>query len=476
MDSEKLDPKSQVPSVDPENDLWDIEQISDTPQVVLQPQISEQEILSNLERNPLTDKRYAPSLKSCNDEESRSIKTISIDVVKSAKSTIQAASETIQNSEYIQGDIMANAAAASPDPIKPELYPAVTAGANAQGTNILPSPTVRRESKSIRVYEINPQRSVENQTQKKPFVLRNKKGKRASNEALMKRRNIKSDELKSLGLTNVRPTLTWIIGAGAVAILILVGAMLFIGYRQDSKRTSDYRYNNESNKTSEPKVVRLIDKLLNAEDQAKDIFMKYATSKSVDDFMDVIYLTDKNIGLVTKTWQPMGGRESWRIQVDYTWTVSEDKNVPFGILNCLLPDYSNFFMIFRQEGDELKIDWKATTAHSSASFSELNQGQGEADEIRAIISPADFYTFSMPETEFRCYRLASSDNEQYIWAYTKINSSSDSKLAAGFISSQLTGVPLLEIAAVLVLERGSDDSLPNQWIVSDVVRMSWLDE
>lgn len=172
----------------------------------------------------------------------------------------------------------------------------------------------------------------------------------------------------------------------------------------------------------------------------------------------------------------MDGKESWRIQADYTWTVSEDKDVPYGILDCRLPDYSNFFMVFRQEDDDLKIDWKATSAHSSTSFSELREGQGEADEIRAVISPADFYTFSMPESEFRCYRLASSDNEHYIWAYTKINSSSDSKLAAGFISSQLTGVPLLEIAAVLVLERGSDYSLPNQWIISDVVRMSWLDE
>lgn len=471
MDFEKLDTKYQLPPVDPENDLWDLEQISDIPQAVLQPQIPEQEILSNLEPNPQIDKRYMPTLKSCHEEKSSSIETISIDVVKSSKPTTEAAREKIQNTDYIQGDIMDNAAAVSPT-----LYPESTAGANAQGTNILPSLAVRRESKSIRVYEINPQRSVESQTHKQPFVLRNKKGKRASNEALMKRRNKQSNESKSLSLTNFRPTLTWIIGAGAVTISILVGAILLISYRQGSKTTSDYSDNNESNKTSELKVVRSIDKLLNAEGQAKDIFMKYATSKSVDDFMDVIYLTDNNIGLVTKTWQPMDGKESWRIQADYTWTVSEDKDVPYGILDCRLPDYSNFSMVFRQEDDDLKIDWKATSAHSSTSFSELREGQGEADEIRAVVSPADFYTFSMPESEFRCYRLASSDNEQYIWAYTKINSSSDSKLAAGFISSQLTGVPLLEIAAVLVLERGSDYSLPNQWIISDVVRMSWLDE
>jgi hypothetical protein len=63
-----------------------------------------------------------------------------------------------------------------------------------------------------------------------------------------------------------------------------------------------------------------------------------------------------------------------------------------------------------------------------------------------------------------------------IWAYTKLKSVIDQKLISQFTPGQLIGEVSSEIPVVLVLARGSAEFLPNQWIISKVVRLSWLDE
>ena len=122
------------------------------------------------------------------------------------------------------------------------------------------------------------------------------------------------------------------------------------------------------------------------------------------------------------------------------------------------------------------MDWKATTGHSSADYSLLKKGEGDGAEIRAILSPGDFHTFTLPEGEFRSYRLTAPDREENIWAYTKLGGAIDEKLSSQFIPSQLTGEAIAEVPVVLVLVRGPAQSLPNQWIISKVLSLNWLDE
>jgi hypothetical protein len=106
----------------------------------------------------------------------------------------------------------------------------------------------------------------------------------------------------------------------------------------------------------------------------------------------------------------------------------------------------------------------------------MKEGAGDGSEIRARISLSDFYTFALPEGKLRSFRLMSPDGNSNLWAYTDLNGELDQSLMKLFIPSQITGEAQSEVQVTLGLEPGPEDGLPNQWIVRDIISLTWLDE
>ena len=337
-------------------------------------------------------------------------------------------------------------------------------------------------SKRSRVNEISPQGSYEQRMQKTPHDAYKKRLKWDPDQLHGRsRRGIRGAKAISSHANNTHVTRNWIMCAGALVIAIVVGAISLSVYYKDESEMAKVSIYSEikhelAQKESISKREQLLGELFDGEDQAKKIFAKYATSRSVDDFIDTIYLSDKNRNLISKIWEPMDVKPGWEPNKFCTWTVDEDAGAQFGILSGMLTNLSGFTAIFRKEGDSMKMDWRATTGHSSADYSSLMKGEGDTKEIRAILSPDDFYTFTLPEGAYRCYKLSSPNREVNIWAYTKLRSVIDQELISQFTPGQLIGQVSSEIPVVLVLARGSAEFLPNQWIISRVVRLSWLDE
>ena len=271
------------------------------------------------------------------------------------------------------------------------------------------------------------------------------------------------------------------VGAGAVVIFIAVAATLRsrpskVDQEPGKLSVFDDLTDGVTDKGMESKGLESLDTLINAEEQARAIFATYATSKSVDDFIGMIYLPEKNRILLSNDWEPMGVEPGWKPGENCTWTVSEKEGVKYGILSGVLANLSAFNAVFRLDGGRIKMDWRATRGHGSANFAELKKGQGDGAEIRALLSVGNFHTFVLPEGQFRCYRLIAPDRNENVWAYTKLDGLNDKMLLSQFTPSELTGEALRAIPVVLVLMRGSSESLPNQWIISKVTRLSWLDE
>jgi len=337
-------------------------------------------------------------------------------------------------------------------------------------------------SKRSRVNEISPQSPFEQRMQKTPHEVYKKRLKWDPDRLHgRRRRGIRGEKAISSHANNPHVTRNWIICAGALVIAIVVGAISLSVFSKDESEIAKVSIYKEikqevAQKESMSEREQLLSELFDGEDQAKKIFAKYATSRSVDDFIDTIYLSDKNRNLISKIWEPMDVEPGWEPNKFCTWTVDEDADAQFGILSGMLADLSGFTAIFRKEGDSMKMDWRATTAHSSADYSALMKGEGDTKEIRAILSPDDFHTFTLPEGVYRCYKLSSPNRMANIWAYTKLRSVIDQKLISQFTPGQLIGEVSSEIPVVLVLARGSAEFLPNQWIISKVVRLSWLDE
>jgi hypothetical protein len=158
------------------------------------------------------------------------------------------------------------------------------------------------------------------------------------------------------------------------------------------------------------------------------------------------------------------------------WTVVERDDLSYGVLDGNLPDFSRFLAYFKREGDRLKMDWKASTGYGTAALAELNAGKGDGSEIRAWISQADFYTYSLPEGGFRSFRLMSPDGDSNLWVYTQVGTELDGRLIALFAPSQITGEVQSEVQVCLGLKPGPAEALPSQWMIADLTRLDWLDE
>ena len=501
MNPDYHDPKNYVPPAVPGDNWEDLDQMSETPQIGLQPRRPDRRIPTKRDLNTASARRHAQTPKLCEEEQTPAMEPIPVCAKPPVKQTPEAAKNAAKKvskkaeKKATKTGTKRSAKRKDPDVLESEMDDAPNH--QIEAAEPLPNHTlevvpdvdekeiplpvpVERGSKRFKVNEITPQRPVETRARKTPLTLSKTTGKWSSNETFIQKTSTQHEDLLSSDVTNVRATLIWIISAGAVVIFIVVGAILL---SRPAKPESDAPKltifsDAKTDKTAkgEIKSDESLDTLIDGEDRAKMIFAKYATAKELDDFIDIIYLPDKNRKLISNVWKPTGMASGWKPGENSNWAVMETGGVRYGVLTVVLANSTSFRAVLRQDGDAMKIDWKATTGYSSANYAELKHGKGDAVEIRAILSPGDFYTFSLPEGEFRCYRLTAPDRGENIWAYTKINSAYDAKLISQFVPSQLTGEAPTEIPVVMVLARGPAQSLPNQWIISDVVRLNWLDE
>jgi hypothetical protein len=497
MNPDYHDPKNYVPPAAPGDNWEDLDQMSETPQIGIQPRRPDRRIPTKRDLNAVSAKRHAQTPKLCEEEQTPPIEPIPVGAKhapEAANNTAKKVSKKAENKAAKTGT-KRSAKKRDPDVFESEMDDApnhqieTTESLPKHILEVVPDADekeiplpvqVERGSKRFKVNEITPQRPAENRVRKTPLTISKTTGKWSSNGTFMQKTGTQHEELLSSNVKNVRATLIWIISAGAVVIFIVVGAILLSRPAKPESESPKLTIFSDT-KTDKPekgeiKAKESLDMLIDGDDQAKMIFAKYATAKELDDFIDIIYLPDKNRKLISDVWEPLGMASGWEPGDNSTWLVMETGGARYGVLTGVLANSMNFRAVLRQDGDAMKIDWRATTGYSSANYAELKHGKGDAMEIRAILSPGDFHTFSLPEGEFRCYRLTSPDRGENIWAYTKLNSAYDAKLVSQFIPSQLTGEAPREIPVVMVLARGPSQSLPNQWIVSNVVRLNWLDE
>lgn len=211
-------------------------------------------------------------------------------------------------------------------------------------------------------------------------------------------------------------------------------------------------------------------------EKAKVIFATYACATASGDFMAFVHAADRNREVIESSWKPMGIKPGWKPGADSIWTVVDRDGVRYGIFDCTLPNFTNFKAIFRQVGEGIELDWKATVGYGTAGFAQMKKGTGDGSEVRATVSQSDFYTYSFPEGKYRCYRIMSPDGELNLWGYALAGGKIDEEMLALFQPSPVTGESKSEVQLTLSLEPGGGESLPDQWVISGIKRLGWLDE
>jgi len=217
-------------------------------------------------------------------------------------------------------------------------------------------------------------------------------------------------------------------------------------------------------------------RLTKGKQEAMDIFAQYVKAKSVSDISELVYLSDRNMPLISKMWKPSGAEDGWKPGDRSLWKTYQNESLLFGDLRGTNYDFSAFLAVYRYENEVLKLDWKATTGYGSANFEELKLGQGDGSEIRAWMESSSFYTQELPEDRYRSFIVRSPKKDISIWVYTEIGSDIDDKVIELFNVSPVTGEYKIETKVILSLERGKEAILPQQWMIKDLIAENWLDQ
>ncbi|MGJ8633882.1 MAG: hypothetical protein ACSHX7_08175 [Luteolibacter sp.] len=219
-----------------------------------------------------------------------------------------------------------------------------------------------------------------------------------------------------------------------------------------------------------------LENVTNREEEASVIYAEFAAAEKAEEVKGLIWNADEEFPFVEKHFKPIGSNPGWTPLPPLNWVVSDAGDFHFCNLRGLTEDFEKFSAYFRLEGDKLKIDWKATTEYSTATFTELKTGKADASEVRGWLSQANFYTFSLPEETYRSFRLMSPDASEAIWVYTKRDTELEKRLIEPFQARISADEMQDEAQMVVELEASPEGALPSQWLVKDLVNMSWLTE
>lgn len=282
-------------------------------------------------------------------------------------------------------------------------------------------------------------------------------------------------ESASWGFAHRHPTL-WILGAGVGVVSIVIAAMLLLPSINAPNAPRVDPEGPQSRVVIEEKVegVEAMNQLLTKQPEAMQIFRAYATATYADDIVPLVRDGTALQETLRKHWKPLALPKQWAPVAESTWAVLELGGQACGLLQGNFPDQSKFSAYFTNDGDRLMLDWKATAAFGTATFGQLEKGRGDPAEIRGDISIADFYSTTWPEADYQSFRLIAPEGDIAIWCYARRGDPTNAKISQHFRKGEIIEEVLGSQKITLRLERGPAESLPNQWLIGEMLHIDWV--
>lgn len=276
-----------------------------------------------------------------------------------------------------------------------------------------------------------------------------------------------------------RFSMRWIIGIGlGVASLVVLSISLLPSINASNASRPGRHEKMLIVQDAEPGVViPNLDFLITKHSAALEISYRYFKATQIADVLTVVRDPEILADVLAKQWKPAVISESTFKNFspeNSTWEAVEIGGEACGILRLELPDSKGFTGYFVREGDEIRMDWKATFAYGTATFLELASGNGIATEIRGLISRADFYSSLWLEDDYQSYRFISPQDDKVVWVYARRDEAAANALVAAVGSGEITGNSEPAQKITLHLERGAEGTSPNQWLIREVLQVDWL--
>lgn len=284
----------------------------------------------------------------------------------------------------------------------------------------------------------------------------------------------RNGEGRDWGAVRRHPVL-WILGMGVAVTVLVVATLLLLplinSTNAPKKNPGVWALRAEEEEKVEG--MEALNRLLTQQPEALQIYHAYVQASLVEDVVSLVKDGKMLEETLHRNWHPLKLPSSWAPDPESSWNIQELAGRPYGVLEGYLPENERFSAYFTWQGGRLLMDWKATVAFGTATFGQLAEGKGDATEIRGEISVSDYYSAFWPEAEYRSYRLTSPDQESSIWCYVRRGEAAEGGIAPLFNQGEILGEFQSSRKITLRLGRGSSESLPNQWLVGEMLHIDW---
>lgn len=273
-------------------------------------------------------------------------------------------------------------------------------------------------------------------------------------------------------------SMRWLYVSASVVALLLVGAMYWmLALARQAPKVNPIGM---PKLTIEPRVEEPreehIANLLGSADAARELFGVYLRCATAAE-LEPLLRRDPGVMLLVERHHRLANLpRGWKVPDDSKWEVHTDHDPVYGVLSGYFPDDAPFAVFMTLEEGKLAIDWKSTSAYSTASFAKLAAGQGSGEEIRTWIEPAVYYSAGYPESEYKAYRLYGTLDDPPVWGYAKLDGEVGRQLADTFKKRLIveSGSKPKPRRYLVQLQRTSAGALPNQWEISRLLHDGWL--
>lgn len=267
----------------------------------------------------------------------------------------------------------------------------------------------------------------------------------------------------------------WIVGTGlGVATVVVLALVMLPSINKSNAARPDQGVGMVIDPKENVREFDALNAMVARQPEAEKLFGSYANAMIAEDVLPLVR-DAKSVGpLIRSSHRPMEVPRGWRPDKGLSWVTAGEGTKLYGILEGSLPDFSRFRAFMVMSEDTLLIDWKATTAYSTATFAELRAGTGNPAEIRALIAPSGYYSAAFPEGEFRSFQLLAADGEEAVWCYTRRESPADGQIAGVFREGDILEASTEPTRVTLRLERGPEGAAANQWQIAEMLHKDWL--
>lgn len=297
-----------------------------------------------------------------------------------------------------------------------------------------------------------------------------------SEAPMVSERSFRGAESEAWG--TAQPTsIRWIvISVASIAVFVIGGVLLLpkFGWKREKSTRLNYaklEVYDEGPKTGSVDEMALTEGI---EEKAKKLVETFVSATDVEQVLPLVRDRERVEPILRARWKPMGVKAGWTVPDNSEWSIRKAEKRDYGYLFGMLPDLSAFRFYIVQKGENALLDWEASSGYSETPFPDLVKRTGEGGVTRCFLSMGDLYTFSMPESDYQCFRLGSPDGDNAVWGYVKRDSPLFEDLTSLFIQGAIPREIYSEYAITLKLEKASEESLPNQWMIAEKLHIEWI--